>query len=90
MSGNFLSTRFFARGTFLVGTLLLFSGIVLLVVGILTVALGMTLSNGGLAFSFITIVTGVMAVIPGVVFLYLSRRLSRAIEETARENSQSR
>ncbi len=77
MGGDRYSIDYFARGTLTVGMVLLISGAILIVTGLLCAVAYEAESSGLIRHWFLFLLAGFVAVVPGVLFLFLSHRLRK-------------
>lgn len=71
------SVEYFAGGTFTVGIVLLSSGMILIVAAALVAVICETGTAGLLRYWFVLLLVGFVAVVPGITFLFISRRLKK-------------
>lgn len=77
MGNEKYSISYYARGTLNIGIVLLTSGMVLIITGALMAAAHEAGSQGLIRHWFLFMLAGFVAVVPGVLFLIISRRLGK-------------
>ena len=80
MSSGDGSARLFARATLVIGVLFTVPGVILVVIGLLMLVTGTSGFTDAVPWWFLLLLAGLIAVIPGGVFLFVSRRLRKAEE----------
>jgi membrane protein implicated in regulation of membrane protease activity len=74
------SGRLFAGATLVIGVLFTVPGVILVVLGLLMLVTGESGFTDAVPWWFLLLLAGLVAVIPGGVFLFVSRRLRKAEE----------
>ena len=72
--------RLFAGAAFVIGVLFTVPGAIFIVVGLLMLVTGESGFTDAVPWWFLLLLAGFIAIIPGVVFLFVSRRLRKAEE----------
>jgi membrane protein implicated in regulation of membrane protease activity len=86
MSGGDVSARLFAGATLVIGVLFTVPGVILVVLGLLMLVTGESGFTDAVPWWLLLLLAGLVAVIPGGVFLFVSRRLRKAEEAVTKLN----
>lgn len=77
MGNDRYSISYYARGTLTIGVVLLTSGIILIITSALLAAVCQVQSEGPIQYWFLLLFAGFIAVVPGILLLFISRRLGK-------------
>ncbi len=80
MSSGDTPGRLFAGATLVIGVLFTVPGVILIVIGLLMLVTGASEFTDAVPWWFLLLLAGLIAVIPGGVFLFVSWRLRKAEE----------
>ena len=72
-----MSVRLFARASLIIGVLFTIPGVILVVLGLFMLVIGESGFTDAVPWWFLLLLAGFIAIIPGTVFLFVSRRLKK-------------